>query len=108
VDVVLVLDKEKTVAVEKKEEEIVEIPEVVTLYFQRADNLKKTISIKTTTNDMMERVVTLAAEKLGISSGRIGLTGGGVPIAFVGKTVGEVLREYNTVSFHISSADMLG
>lgn len=105
---VLVLDvKKKAVAIEK-EKEIVEIPEIVVLYFQRADNLKKTVSIRTTTNDMMERIVTLAANKLGIRSGRIGLTGGGVPIAFVGKTVGEILREYNTVSFHISSADMLG
>ncbi len=100
-------EKEEAVAVEKKEE-FIEIPEVVVLYFQRADNLKKTVSIRTTTNDTMERVVALAAEKLGIRSGRIGLTGGGVPIAFIDKTVGEVLREYNTVSFHISSADMLG
>ncbi len=106
---VLDLNEKKTITVEKsKEEEVVELPEVVVLYFQRADNLKKTVSIRTTTNDAMERVVMVAAEKLGIGSGRIGLTGGGVPIAFVGKTVGQVLKEYNTVSFHISSADMLG
>jgi len=106
---VLDLAKEKkTLTVEKIDKETIELPDIVTLYFQRADNLKKTVTIKTTTSDLMERVVALAAEKLGIKSGRIGLTGGGMPISFIGKTVGDILREYNTVSFHISSADMLG
>ena len=98
--------KERAIGIEKEKE--VEIPEVVVLYFQRADSLKKTVTVKTTLNDLMERVVTIAAQKLGIRSGRIGLTGGGEPISFVGKKVGDILREYNTVSFQISSADMLG
>jgi len=98
--------EETSILVEKEEK--VEVPEVVTLYFQRADNVKKTITIRTTVSDLMERVVALAAKQLGIKSGRIGVSGGGTPINFVGKTVGEVLKEYNTVSFHISSADMLG
>ena len=99
-------DKEKAITIEREEE--IEVPEIVTLYFQRADNLKKVVTIKTTVKDQMERVVVLAAQRLGISRGRIGVTGGGEPINFVGKTVGDILREYNTVSFQISSADMLG
>ena len=99
-------DRTETVELEKTTE--LEVPEVVTLYFQRADNLKKVISIKTTMEDSMERVIEKAAKLLNIRGGRIGVTGAGEPIAFVGKKVGDVLREYNTVSFQISSADMLG
>jgi len=93
---------------EKKSVVDKEIPDIVTLYFQRADNLRHVISIKTTTKDLMERVIESAAKKLGIKSGKIGITGGGEPISFVGKSVGDILREYNTVSFQISSAEMLG
>ncbi|MGQ4892529.1 MAG: hypothetical protein ACP6IP_08585 [Candidatus Njordarchaeia archaeon] len=93
---------------EKIEEKETYVPEIVTLYFQRADNLKKMISIKTTMEDLMDRVVERAAKLLNIRGGRIGVTGAGEPIAFVGKKVGDILREYNTVSFQISSADMLG
>ncbi len=100
------MDKEKQVEITKEEK--VEVPEIVSLHFQRADNLKKVVTIKTTLEDSMERVVKKAAKLLNIRGGRIGITGGGEPIAFVGKTVGEVLREYNTVSFQISSSDMLG
>ncbi|MHA1615948.1 MAG: hypothetical protein ACTSX9_01395 [Candidatus Njordarchaeales archaeon] len=100
--------RDKKIAELKQTEEHEELPEIVTLYFQRADNLRKTIAIRTTINDSMERVVLEAAEKLGIKSGRIGLTGGGEPIYFAGKKVGDILREYNIVSFQISSADMLG
>ncbi len=95
-------------AVLREKEKYVDVPDVIVLYFQRADNPKRIVSIKTTPNDLMERVVTIAAHKLGIKSGRIGVTGGGEPISLIGKTVGDILREYNTVSFQISSADMLG
>ena len=102
------MDEEKQVKIIKEKEEEIEVPEIVELYFQRADNLKRVVTIKTTMNDLMERVVEKAAKLLNIKGGRIGLTGGGEPISFVGKTVGQILREYNIVSFQLSSSDMLG
>ncbi|MHA1589638.1 MAG: preprotein translocase subunit Sec61beta [Candidatus Njordarchaeales archaeon] len=102
------MTEKKMTKLKHAEERVEELPEIVTLYFQRADNPKKTVAIKTTINDLMDRVVFQAAKKLGIRSSRIGLTGGGEPINFAGKRVIDVLREHNIVSFQISSADMLG
>jgi len=89
-------------------EETPHLKKVVTLFFQRADNLKKTVTIKTTMEELMENAIALACEKLRIRKTSIGITGGGEPVEFVGKTVGEVIKRYNTDTFQIATTSMLG
>ncbi len=100
------MESQKLIVEEK--EETLKGPSLVVLYFQRADNPNKTVAIKTTLEDYMERVISVAIKKLGLRSQSIGLLGEGEPIDFIGKTVGEVIKRYNTVTFQLSSADMLG
>ena len=100
------MSEQKIVQIEKAEQ--VKVPKLVTLYFQRTDNPNKTVSIKTTMEDSMERVVALMAKKLGLNPTAIGVLGAGEPVEFAGKTVGEVLREHNTDTFQLTSAEMLG
>ena len=100
---------EKAIVIQKeKTEDIIDLPEIVELYFERADKPGKKVSIKVPITELFENVVKEAAVKLKFKNTRVGVLGGGMPISFAGKTVGEVIREVSSVSFQIASAEMLG
>lgn len=100
--------EQKQVAVQAEKKEFVELPEIVELYFERADKPGKGITIRTTTAELFENVVREAARKLNFRNTRVGVLGGATPLSFVGKTVGDIIKELSTVSFQIASAEMLG
>lgn len=81
---------------------------VVTVFFQRTDALDKDVSLRTTFDESMDLVVKRAAKELGLSDSKIGVLIEGQPVSFTGKTVGEIIKHYDAVSYQISSADMLG
>ena len=91
-----------------EEEKIAKLPEIVELYFERADKPGSGVTIRTTTTELFENVVREAARKLKFRNTRVGVLGGSMPLAFVGKTVGDIIRETSTVTFQIASAEMLG
>lgn len=96
------LHKEKKKAMEKEEAKL------VTLFFQRTDDLDKDIQIKTTFDESMELVVKRAAKELSLSNSKIGVLVEGKPVNFIDKTVGDLIKKHDAVSYQISSADMLG
>jgi len=98
--------EQQAVQVEKKK--MVELPEIVELYFERADRPGKGITIRTTTSELFENVVREAARKLHFRNTRVGVLGGSTPLSFVGKTVGDVIKEVSSVTFQVASAEMLG
>lgn len=98
----------KAVLLQKEKEEYIELPEIVELYFERADKPDKGVTIRVPVTELFENVVKEAASKLKFRNTRVGVLGGGMPISFVGKTVAEIIKEASTVSFQIASAEMLG
>lgn len=81
---------------------------IITLFFQRTDDLDKDVLIRTTSEERMELVVKRAAKKLDLTNSKIGVLVEGQPISFTEQTVGDVIETYDAVSYQISSADMLG
>lgn len=81
---------------------------VVTLFFQRTDNVDKDVPVRTTLDESMELVVQRAAKELGLTNSKIGVLVEGQPISFTEQTVGETIQSYDAVSYQLSSADMLG
>jgi len=100
--------EQKQVAIQAEKREFVELPEIVELYFERADRPGKGVTIRTTTSELFENVVRDAARKLNFRNTRVGVIGGSTPLSFVGKTVGDVIKEVSSISFQIASAEMLG
>ncbi|MEX0569521.1 MAG: hypothetical protein Q6363_010270 [Candidatus Njordarchaeota archaeon] len=100
--------EQKQVAIQAEKREFVELPEIVELYFERADRPGKGVTIRTTTSELFENVVRDAARKLNFRNTRVGVLGGSTPLSFVGKTVGDVIKEVSSISFQIASAEMLG
>ncbi len=98
----------RQIAVQAEKGEVIKLPEVVELYFERADKPGEGVTIRTTTSELFENVVREAARKLRFRNTRVGVLGGSMPLSFVGKTVGEIIREVSSVSFQIASAEMLG
>lgn len=82
--------------------------DIISLFFQRTDKLDENISLKTTLQERMELVVKRAARELGITNSKIGVLMEGQPISFRNKTVKDVIKKHDAVSYQISSADMLG
>ena len=98
--------RQQAVVIEKEKIEV-KLPKVLVLYFARADRPSKQIELKVIREELFERVVKRAAELLDLR-GPVSVTGGGEPIDFSGKTVGQVVKEYGVVSFELASVDMLG
>ena len=98
--------QERAVVIEGEKAKL-SLPKIVTLYFSRADNPSKQIEIKTSIFEIFENVLRKAAKQLNLS-GEISVTGGGFPIDWRNKSVGDIIKEYSTVSFELASVDMLG
>ncbi len=98
--------EQQAIQVEKKK--LVELPEIVELYFERADKPGRGVTIRATVTELFENVVREAARRLHFRDTRVGVLGGSMPLSFVGKTVGEVIREVSSVTFQVASAEMLG
>jgi len=99
---------QKLELVEKSSTKFAELPDVVELYFERADKPGRGITIRVPITELFENVVKEAARKLNFRNTRVGVLGGSSPVSFIGKSVGDVIKETSSISFQIASAEMLG
>lgn len=99
---------QKLELIQKEQVKLVELPHIVELYFERADKPGHGVTIRVPITELFENVVRDAARKLNFRNTQVGVLGGSTPISFVGKSVGDVIKEASSVSFQIASAEMLG
>ncbi|MCR8433133.1 MAG: hypothetical protein NDP13_02705 [Crenarchaeota archaeon] len=99
---------QKLELIQKEQVKFVELPDVVELYFERADKPGRGITITVPITELFENIVREAAKKLNFKNTQVGVLGGSTPVSFVGKTVKDVIKETSSVNFQIASAEMLG